>query len=937
MSSLMSSPIQADVDNTMADVCLPQEGHAEIPASEFSQISENFHLTQTCRSCSDFQEPYCATTHPQPIIYGANEPPLLPRHSTTCTGTVPIFNHDIIISVHSELFFGHIGIPRSHGRMPVSRLSCSANFWLHDDPLQVQIKTGSCLQFQAYPFFDNYGLSDVLFRAENLGPPHFTTSSGAVPSDNHMIFSNFVNYDDDVCFLFDLSRTAADFHFSQPCHEDTTPLLVDYDDAEDILYYHRFCSAIFWPSDSLYVRTMQGSQLLLTVSTFTGATQLCASSFDTMMQDPQHLSISRGAVPASNQVLSNISRIGENNLCLLFDYGHTDTGYSELPSSLGDFWLGDSLHSRTDLALRLQVWPADLSSLGRSRPRWLPYLPQLRCKTDSTLPRDMFDGWTSAVQIHQDPRHFTTDSGAIPRYQPLCQDAVQDLGYFDLLELHQWIPFIHISATVQCDQALQPFTTCRGAVPSNNHSLIGLVSNRSLQSLQSRAALGHVFLDSFPMAVAPSQSTSVWLHNLPLVQNPFESLQVCHRTSLWNLLHFLFPSHAPDIVEKLCSTNRQEQKVYCNSPLRGSVQQLLSPGHRNTDVVTPDALPLISQPDRFENLDSLTSSDSCTSTPAPLRGWSTAIYRGRHPAWGQCEVVHMAPNPPFAERCAAAMQDNGWLASDEALWCMRKLRDWRSDISIGPMIQWSPSRDLRRLMSSEDQLQCANHRLTLLLFLVDAHWCAVEVDRRTETVHVVMIQWPPELHTTVTLEVSRILQIPPHRLLVTYDFTNEVIAMCGWIILFRWYVNFAMQTCLQPFIHVIAQHQVHFDRVIHRAQQQWRQTNATEPVRQFASECRQAFMSEYARDQPDTRLPADVSTTMFVGPKPEYVQEVCQLPRPPTNREQEIQWLRTMLIQPAWLTNFEVELTLRSVRLQALDRFLPGPLHFDTHSEVLEF
>lgn len=235
-----------------------------------------------------------------------------------------------------------------------------------------------------------------------------------------------------------------------------------------------------------------------------------------------------------------------------------------------------------------------------------------------------------------------------------------------------------------------------------------------------------------------------------------------------------------------------------------------------------------------------------------------------------------------------------------------------------------------------DQLQCANHRLNLFLFLVDAHWCAVEIDRRTEPIHVVVIQWPPELHATVTLEVSRILQIPPHRLLVTHDSTNEVFTICGWTILFRWYVNFAMQACLQPMIHVSAPNQVHLDRVIHRAQQQWRQTNASESLKQFASECRQAFMSECARGNPDTRLPPDVSTTMFVGPKPEYVQEVCRIPRPPTNREQEIQRLRTMLIQPAWLTNFEVELLLRAIRLQALDRFLPGPLHFDTYSETLE-
>lgn len=45
-----------------------------------------------------------------------------------------------------------------------------------------------------------------------------------------------------------------------------------------------------------------------------------------------------------------------------------------------------------------------------------------------------------------------------------------------------------------------------------------------------------------------------------------------------------------------------------------------------------------------------------------------------------------------------------------------------------------------------------------------------------------------------------------------------------------------------------------------------------------------------------------------------------------------------MLIQPAWLTNFEIELVLRTIRMQVLDRYLPSPLHFDVdtgHFETL--
>lgn len=233
------------------------------------------------------------------------------------------------------------------------------------------------------------------------------------------------------------------------------------------------------------------------------------------------------------------------------------------------------------------------------------------------------------------------------------------------------------------------------------------------------------------------------------------------------------------------------------------------------------------------------------------------------------------------------MHDESWLASDEALWFLRKLKEWRSDVAIGPMVQWSPSRDLHHFMDAENQLQYTNHHLNIQIFLVDAHWRAVEIDRRTNPAHVVLIQWPPTLQTTAVLEISRIMQIPPNRLLVTVNNDYEVSTMCGWTILLRWYKNFAMETCLQQMIHVAPHHQEQFDRVIRRSQQSWNQTNATRELCLFATESRQAFMAEYARNAVDTRLPSGASTTMFVGPTKEYIQEVCQTLRSPIHRERE--------------------------------------------------
>ena len=301
-----------------------------------------------------------------------------------------------------------------------------------------------------------------------------------------------------------------------------------------------------------------------------------------------------------------------------------------------------------------------------------------------------------------------------------------------------------------------------------------------------------------------------------------------------------------------CYVNKFKEEVYVSSPSRGSTHQLTLPRHRNNVVAAPRTL--LPKSDSYFSADvmldcSLTRATSSASLPAGgswdedssqtpyFCGWSQAIYSGGHPAWGKCQVVHTHPNPPFEERCAAALQDDGWLASDEALWFLRKIQEWRSGVVVGPMIQWSPSRDLRHLMATEDQLQCNNHYLTLLLFLVEAHWCAVEVDRRTSPVHVVLIQWPDEFHSMITLEISRILQIPSHRMLVTVNSDNEIVTMCGWTILHRWYLNFAMQTCLQPLIHVTEQHQDQLDRVTLRAQHHWGRTNAPAQICVVSHQC----------------------------------------------------------------------------------------------------
>ena len=555
------------------------------------------------------------------------------------------------------------------------------------------------------------------------------------------------------------------------------------------------------------------------------------------------------------------------------------------------------------------------------------------------------------------PQHFTTSSGAVPsdnrRIFGSNRFSIRDHDH-----LQRWLQHSNDSNFVQamlpCLATVQPLHYQRSSIGTREAIYSArmprpvfadhLPDNQMCTFVYDG---GHQTPDRTPSrGVCASPYVPRYQNNDIVFPAPLQGLPFQDFTNVSNFFTLQSVVDVPaDIHERDTMIDESDPQQFNDRfllfDIRKETQQQL---HKTTSSgAVPDPITMTQGSIRTSTQGPLRATSSSGAVPvndlspsASFRGWGEAIYVGGHPAWGRCEIIHMAPNPPFAERCAAATQDNGWLASDEALWFLRLLKTWRSDIAIGPIIQWSPSRDLQHLMAAEDQLQCNNGYLNILLFLVEAHWCAVEIDRRTEPVHVVLIQWPQEHHTLVTLEVSRILQIPTNRMLVTIDTTHEVVTMCGWTILFRWYTNFATQTCLQPLIHATDQVQAQIDSALHRAQRYWNRTNAPSCLRNFAVECRRAFMSAYARDQPDTRLPNAVSTVMFVGPQEEYVQEVNQVPRPPTHREREINWLRNMLIQPAWLTNFEVELVLQTTRMQILDRFLPGPLHFDPVAGQLE-
>ena len=926
------------------------------------------------------------------------------------------------------------------------------------DQLHAQIRTGSYQQLHGRSDFDNTCFSNVVRYSDHLCPQHPTTSSGAVPDNDHTFSAKSETHNKCVALVFDLRQHDA-FRRCPHLRYNNSPFrVINNGEVEDRLSSHKHLVASPWPSDFRQARSTPELHFHWTTPKDTMTAQFYDGDVDLMLQD-QFVPVFRHVLPYRpwschtdrfDQFTASVDTEE-----ILYMYNRCSASFSSGVPQHGTC----SIQDDTSHLPVVQTLPFTQREPHDPVHVKINLASHQQFGAQSSSGHSFFQTNFDYVQC-QRPQHRTSSSGAVPndnRMNSRCPGAYDDAIYpfFDLRRtgiLFQYPQDSHIANSfvhADCDgttsmshhgglenvsfvahnachsrnQPLRHITTYSGAVPSDviylhdcldyhkvtvfrswtgedDFSVASLCVLEALHrcDLRSDSVDGTSRLIEFDDA---TQILNYYRQHAAFVrpgdslqaQSTFESqlhstasklsvpfcveLEEDNRTTpvprhsttysgavpshdsvhhedpkcivpfdqtSANYLQFIqqtqtvqragkpeFPiipeTDALTTIPSHAQAGASSSEVYFGLPSRGHVHQLRQPVYRNSDI-----LQLSHQPATSDDYVPLNADSPDHTFP----GWSSAIYRGGHPAWGKCQIIHMDPNPSFDERCAAAMQDEGWLASDEALWFLRKLKEWRSDIAIGPMVQWSPSRDLHHFHDAENQLQYTNHHLNLQIFLVDAHWCAVEIDRRTNPTHVVLIQWPTTLQTTAVLEISRILQIPCNRLLVTVNDDYEVMTMCGWTILWRWYKNFAMETCLQQMIHVTPQHQEQFNRVIRCSQQYWNRTNATRELCRFATESRQAFLSEYARHAADTHLPPGASTTMFVGPTQEYIREVCQAQRSPTHREREINWLRTMLIQPAWLTNFEVEVVLQAVRFQMLDRYLPSPLHFNSTTETLE-
>ena len=159
------------------------------------------------------------------------------------------------------------------------------------------------------------------------------------------------------------------------------------------------------------------------------------------------------------------------------------------------------------------------------------------------------------------------------------------------------------------------------------------------------------------------------------------------------------------------------------------------------------------------------------------------IHAGGHHAGGPHVL---APGASFESRCEFAVNTTGWLAEDEmAFWTQHIQWTAPGYAFFSLPVHWDDENgDFDFGLQAEFAIP--NNRLTIIPILLRSHWCAVEVNRASHLVTVVVLGFPGPYFHTVVAAVARLLDFHPSRLASSLVALPEFPHMCGWLLLDRW-------------------------------------------------------------------------------------------------------------------------------------------------------
>ena len=144
------------------------------------------------------------------------------------------------------------------------------------------------------------------------------------------------------------------------------------------------------------------------------------------------------------------------------------------------------------------------------------------------------------------------------------------------------------------------------------------------------------------------------------------------------------------------------------------------------------------------------------------------------------------------------MNTSGWIATDEMTFWLQHVQ-WAApgsaDFSM-PVTWDEDNGDFDFGLSAEFAIP--NNRLTVIPILLRSHWCAVEVNRTSHLVTVVVLGFPGPYFHTVVAAVARLLDFHPSRLAASIGPVANFPHMCGWVLLNRWISAAGLQDELPP-------------------------------------------------------------------------------------------------------------------------------------------
>ena len=266
----------------------------------------------------------------------------------------------------------------------------------------------------------------------------------------------------------------------------------------------------------------------------------------------------------------------------------------------------------------------------------------------------------------------------------------------------------------------------------------------------------------------------------------------------------------------------------------------------------------------------------------------TGIHVGGRPGWDTVRSVTLRPYASVGDRMTFSRDTEGWMASDEWTFAAGKIRRPSSHYHLMPLCQYDAIHD--DFVFDADDPHIANTGISLLPILFGAHWGGIEIDRQHDHLEVAFLMIPPSWRNRIELFLCRMLDIPPHRVNISYGLDLAPPHMCGWTLLKRW---IDLTHTSQAFFNTLHEFQSLSDdrkRIIHSVLQHsaraWARTEGSQDLQYVAYVVRMAFLTNIFQFNTSVHHRLDSHAVLAAGqPLQAYEDPASQQGQPSTVAE----------------------------------------------------